>query len=106
MPTPTLLQSAYSPPPRRPKPALTSPLTTPRRPRTNSLLLEHPLTPTSNIHTFPLLFALLPAVAGLLITDGSALLSDLLLLLLTSIFLHWLTQFPWYVSRAMMQRQC
>ncbi|OAA55588.1 hypothetical protein SPI_08272 [Niveomyces insectorum RCEF 264] len=51
--------------------------------------------PTSRWDTLPLAFALLPAVGGLLVQGGSAFVTDLLLLALGGIFLHWSVTQPW-----------
>ena len=45
----------------------------------------------------PLAFALLPAVGGLLFTNGSAIVTDVMLLGFAGIFLHWSVTLPWYV---------
>lgn len=46
----------------------------------------------------PLAFALLPAVSGLFFKNGSSLVTDLLLLGLAAVFLHWSVTQPWFVS--------
>ncbi|KAF2858168.1 hypothetical protein K470DRAFT_260094 [Piedraia hortae CBS 480.64] len=43
----------------------------------------------------PLAFALLPALAGLFFPNGSAFVTDLLLLSLAAVFMHWSIRFPW-----------
>ncbi|CAJ2510069.1 Uu.00g059690.m01.CDS01 [Anthostomella pinea] len=43
----------------------------------------------------PLTLALLPAVAGMLFENGSAFLTDLILLSLAAVFLHWSVTQPW-----------
>ncbi|ORY69761.1 uncharacterized protein BCR38DRAFT_308125, partial [Pseudomassariella vexata] len=43
----------------------------------------------------PLIFALLPAVGGMLFKNGSAFLTDVILLGLAAIFLHWSVTQPW-----------
>ncbi|PNS15491.1 hypothetical protein CAC42_750 [Sphaceloma murrayae] len=50
---------------------------------------------TSHWHSSPLAFALLPAVGGLLFTNGSAFITDILLLGLAAIFLNWSVRLPW-----------
>lgn len=50
---------------------------------------------TSNWHMAPLAFALLPAVAGLLFPNGSAVVTDVMLLALAAIFLNWSVKVPW-----------
>ncbi|KAF4547190.1 Hypothetical protein D9617_54g000240 [Elsinoe fawcettii] len=49
----------------------------------------------SHWHSSPLAFALLPAVGGLLFTNGSAFITDILLLGLAAIFLNWSVRLPW-----------
>jgi hypothetical protein len=43
----------------------------------------------------PVLFAVLPAIGGLIYQDGGAILTDILTLALASWFLHWCCTFPW-----------
>lgn len=45
--------------------------------------------------SFPLAFALLPAVAGMVFKNGSAVVTDVMLLGLSAIFLHWSVTQPW-----------
>ncbi|KAL0931645.1 uncharacterized protein CTRU02_212598 [Colletotrichum truncatum] len=49
----------------------------------------------SNWASVPLAFALLPAVGGLLFNNGSAVVTDVMLLGLSSVFLHWSVTNPW-----------
>ncbi|TDZ27241.1 hypothetical protein C8035_v011967 [Colletotrichum spinosum] len=49
----------------------------------------------SNWASVPLAFALLPAVAGLLFQNGSAVVTDVMLLGLSAVFLHWSVTHPW-----------
>lgn len=49
----------------------------------------------SHWHSVPLGLALLPAVGGLLFQDGSALVTDIMLLGLAAIFLNWSVRLPW-----------
>jgi hypothetical protein len=49
-------------------------------------------------HSAPLVFAILPAIGGLLFQNGSAVVTDVLLLALASVFLHWCVMAPWYVT--------
>ncbi|EPE08639.1 hypothetical protein F503_04226 [Ophiostoma piceae UAMH 11346] len=51
--------------------------------------------PTSSWDSLPLAFALLPAVGGLLVQGGSSFVTDLMLLCLGGIFLHWSVTQPW-----------
>lgn len=50
---------------------------------------------SSHWHSSPLAFALLPAVGGLVFTNGSAFITDILLLGLAAIFLNWSCRLPW-----------
>lgn len=45
----------------------------------------------------PLAFALLPALGGMLFTNGSSIITDVMLLGLAAIFLNWSVRIPWYV---------
>ena len=49
----------------------------------------------SHWHSTPLAFAILPALAGLLFHNGSAFVTDALLLGLAAIFLNWSIRLPW-----------
>lgn len=49
----------------------------------------------SHWHSAPLVFAILPAVGGLLFQNGSAVVTDILLLGLGSMFLNWCVRSPW-----------
>ncbi|GAB7347895.1 hypothetical protein MBLNU459_g5418t1 [Dothideomycetes sp. NU459] len=53
--------------------------------------LEEP----SHWHSSPLAFAFLPALAGLFFTNGSAFVTDVLLLGLAALFLNWSVRLPW-----------
>lgn len=57
--------------------------------------LEHA---SSDWAWLPLAFALLPAVGGLFFKNGSSLITDILLLGLAAVFLHWSVTQPWFVS--------
>jgi hypothetical protein len=46
-------------------------------------------------HSAPLAFAILPAVGGLLFHNGGAIVTDILLLGLGSVFLNWVVRAPW-----------
>lgn len=50
----------------------------------------------SDWHSSPLAFAFLPALAGLFFTNGSAFVTDILLLGLAALFLNWSVRLPWY----------
>jgi len=52
---------------------------------------------SSSWHNVPLAFALLPALGGILFTDGSYFITDVILIFLVAVFLHWLVKFPWFV---------
>lgn len=56
-----------------------------------------PLEP-SHWHSTPLALALLPAIGGILFQNGSAVVTDITLLLLAAIFLNWSVRLPWYVT--------
>lgn len=49
----------------------------------------------SNWASVPLAFALLPALGGVLFKNGSAVVTDVMLLGLAAIFLHWSVTQPW-----------
>ncbi|KXT03455.1 hypothetical protein AC578_1633 [Pseudocercospora eumusae] len=49
----------------------------------------------STWHSSPLAFAILPAIAGLLFKNGSAFVTDMLILGLAGIFLNWSIRLPW-----------
>ncbi|KAF2755955.1 hypothetical protein EJ05DRAFT_487775 [Pseudovirgaria hyperparasitica] len=50
---------------------------------------------TSHWHSVPLVFAILPAVGGLLFNNGSSVVTDILLLGLSTMFLNWCVRTPW-----------
>jgi|SRR5687767_10868998 hypothetical protein len=50
---------------------------------------------TSSLASLSLAFALLPAIAGSLFKDGSAVVTDIMLLGLAGVFLHWSVTQPW-----------
>ncbi|KAI4728112.1 hypothetical protein E4T49_04005 [Aureobasidium sp. EXF-10728] len=49
----------------------------------------------SHWHSSPLAFAFLPALAGLFFTNGSAFVTDIILLGLAALFLNWSVRLPW-----------
>lgn len=51
--------------------------------------------PPSPWHSAPLVFALLPAIGGMVFQDGSAVVTDITLLGLAAIFLNWSVRLPW-----------
>lgn len=61
--------------------------------------VRKPLKPESDDeslwHSLPLALALLPAVGGLFFQNGSAILTDLTLLVLAAVFLNWSVRLPW-----------
>lgn len=50
----------------------------------------------SHWQSAPLGLALVPAVAGVFFHNGSAVLTDITLLVLAAIFLNWSVRLPWY----------
>jgi hypothetical protein len=50
---------------------------------------------SSHWQSAPLAFALLPAIGGMLFTNGSAVITDIMLLGLAAIFLNWSVRVPW-----------
>lgn len=50
---------------------------------------------TSHWHSLPLGLALLPAVAGLFFKDGSAIITDMTLLIIAAIMMNWALRMPW-----------
>ncbi|KAG5967794.1 hypothetical protein E4U57_000149 [Claviceps arundinis] len=50
---------------------------------------------SSSLASLSLAFALLPAVAGVLVKDGHVLVTDIMLLGLSGVFLHWSVTQPW-----------
>lgn len=57
-------------------------------------------------HSSPIAFAVLPAVAGLLFQNGSAFVTDILLLVIAAIFMNWSIRLPWdwYYSAQALRR--
>lgn len=60
----------------------------------------------SHWHSSPLAFAILPAIAGLLFKNGSAFMTDVLLLGLAAVFMNWSIRLPWdwYYSAQALRR--
>ncbi|CAH0014930.1 unnamed protein product [Clonostachys rhizophaga] len=56
---------------------------------------ELPSTESSSLASASLAFALLPAIAGAVFKNGSAIATDLMLLGLAGVFLHWSVTQPW-----------
>ena len=70
------------------------------RSSTDNLLLPKPSNNHQNVETSvwqssPLIFALLPAVGGMVFTNGSAVVTDITLLGLAAVFLNWSVRLPW-----------
>ena len=63
-------------------------------PRVKSTGLETHHEP-SHWHSAPLGLALLPAFGGLFFKNGSAVITDVTLLLLAAVFLNWSVRLPW-----------
>lgn len=53
------------------------------------------LEPPSHWHSLPLAFALLPAFGGLLFTNGSSVITDVMLLGFATVLLNWSVKLPW-----------
>ncbi|KAL8801784.1 MAG: hypothetical protein Q9200_006829 [Gallowayella weberi] len=63
-------------------------------PRVKDMSLASQIEP-SHWHSTPLALALLPAVGGVLFQNGSAIATDVVLLVLVAIFLNWAVRVPW-----------
>lgn len=50
-------------------------------------------------HSAPLVFAIVPAFAGLFFQNGGAVITDILLLAFGSMFLNWCVRTPWYAPQ-------
>lgn len=55
----------------------------------------HDMDETSHWHSLPLGLALLPAAAGLFFKDGSAIITDVTLLIIAAIMMNWALRMPW-----------
>lgn len=64
-------------------------------PRANGSTLPLEQQESSHWHSFPLALALLPAVGGLFFQEGSAVVTDVTLLILAALFLNWAVRLPW-----------
>ena len=53
---------------------------------------------SSHFHSTPLLFAVLPALGGILFEGGGVVLTDVCIIALSCIFLNWSLRLPWYVG--------
>ena len=58
----------------------------------------------SHWHSMPLALALLPALGGVLFQNGSAIVTDIILLGLAVVFLNWAVRVPWWVKRSVLPR--
>lgn len=58
-----------------------------------------PVSESSSLASLSLAFALLPAISGALFENGHAVVTDVMLLGLAGVFLHWSVTQPWYVGR-------
>jgi len=52
---------------------------------------------TEQWHSIALIFVALPAFAGMFFENGSAVVTDILMLGLGCLFLYWSVKWPWYV---------
>jgi len=66
-------------------------------PKPNTMGHETGHDESSPWHSAPLAFALLPAVGGMLFTNGSSIITDIMLLGLAAVFLNWSVRLPWSV---------
>ncbi|KAK3950669.1 hypothetical protein QBC32DRAFT_10868 [Pseudoneurospora amorphoporcata] len=57
----------------------------------------------SESSTMPLAFALLPAVAGMFHHKGSDFITDIIMIVLAAVFLHWSLTVPWNMYKAAQQ---
>jgi hypothetical protein len=75
-------------------------------PRTRNRRGSEQDTEITHWHSSPLAFAILPAVGGLLFQNGSAFVTDILLLGLAAIFMNWSIRLPWdwYYSAQVLRR--
>jgi hypothetical protein len=62
-------------------------------PKPTEFDIPHP--ETSSLASLSLAFALLPALAGSLFENGSAVVTDIMLLGLSAVFLNWSVTQPW-----------
>jgi len=53
---------------------------------------------SSHWHSLPVLMALLPAAAGLFLNNGTAILTDIILLSIAAVFMNWALRLPWQVE--------
>ncbi|CZT21925.1 uncharacterized protein RCC_07792 [Ramularia collo-cygni] len=75
-------------------------------PRTSNATSTREENEVTHWHSSPLIFAILPAIGGLFFKDGSAFITDFLLLALAAVFLNWSISLPWdwyYSAQAIRQ---
>jgi len=73
----------------------TEDLFSPRAADDNTRQFDHE---TSAWQSLPILFAIFPAIGGLLFNKGSVIITDLALLVFSGIYLNWCLVTPWYNS--------
>lgn len=75
-------------------------------PRTSKRRVDDEENEMTNWHSSPLAFALLPALGGLFFNNGSAFVTDVLLIGLAAIFMNWSIRLPWdwYYSAQTLRR--
>jgi hypothetical protein len=54
---------------------------------------------TEQWHSIAIIFVALPAIAGMFFENGSAVVTDMLMLGLGCLFLYWSVKWPWYALR-------
>ncbi|KAK5125506.1 hypothetical protein LTR85_000617 [Meristemomyces frigidus] len=64
-------------------------------PKTGRRNAHHDDHEVTHWHSSPIAFAILPALGGLLFKNGSAVVTDGLLLLLAAVFMNWSIKLPW-----------
>lgn len=64
-------------------------------PRANATNDVHEHDENSHWHSLPLGLALLPAAGGLFFKDGSAIITDVTLLIIAAVFMNWALRMPW-----------
>ena len=72
--------------------SLSDDLINPTMSRANNMREDQEVT---HWHSTPLAFAILPAIGGVLFKNGSAFITDILLLGLAAIFMNWSVRLPW-----------
>ncbi|ETN40646.1 uncharacterized protein HMPREF1541_04925 [Cyphellophora europaea CBS 101466] len=69
-------------------------------PRATTTTDVHDNDESSHWHSLPLGLALFPAVGGLFFKDGSAIITDVTLLVIAAVFMNWALRMPWEWYRA------